>query len=240
MTEHFRSFWLRGPLSPYERMCIRSFLMHGHRFTVYSYDRDLNIPHGCDLADAGSILPETRAFRHKHGVVKGSLGAFSDMFRYTMLAEVGAWWVDLDVVCLSESLPKDDYVFGHQTPGGRVSSAVLKVPRGSPFIRHCRDFALGRGEQARWGEIGPRLVTSAVEEFGLQEKIRPAPVFFPHAWDVALDVLNPSRTSDLLQLQADSLLTHLWNEIFRQEAVDKYAPPPAGSLLALYMERYGH
>ena len=237
---HLQCFWHGGALSPFERMCIKSFLAHGHSVEVFSYDSNLNVPEGCRLSDANEILGEDQVFAHRTGPVKGSLGAFSDLFRYALLDRNGGWWVDLDVVCLSDRLPAGDHVFGYQNPGGRVSSAVLKVPAGSPFVRYCHETAARVGRRAVWGQIGPRLVTEAVEKLDLSAHVQPAENFFPHFWDEAMAALDPGETVALLAKQEGSSLVHLWNEIFRQNGVDKAAEPPAGSLIAHYMSRFGN
>src|SRR4029453_8135207 len=89
----FRSFWHGGDLTPLERLCITSFLEHGHAFALYVY-ADVSAPAGCILEDAGAVVPLDQAFEHHGGVHAGSLGAFSDRFRYELLKAHGGWWVD--------------------------------------------------------------------------------------------------------------------------------------------------
>jgi len=39
----FRGFWHGSPLGPYQLLCLHSFVAHGHRVEVFTYDRDLAV-----------------------------------------------------------------------------------------------------------------------------------------------------------------------------------------------------
>src|SRR6478736_339351 len=58
----FRSFWYRGALSPYEHLCLKSFVAKGHDFTLYSYDK-IEVPRGVRLEDAYSMF--SKALLHE-------------------------------------------------------------------------------------------------------------------------------------------------------------------------------
>ena len=94
----FQSFWLGNVLSPYEKMCIRSFIDHGHTFHLYTYSSQLEVPDGVELKDAAELLDLSEYFTQNKGVGTGSHAPFSDLFRYKLLAQRGGWWVDTDVV----------------------------------------------------------------------------------------------------------------------------------------------
>ena len=92
MPNHlFRSFWLQPELSPLEHLCLKSFLAHGHRFVLYSYNKVTNLPEGCVLEDARQILPEDRVFTYESSVHAGSIAPFANLFRYQLLHEYGGW-----------------------------------------------------------------------------------------------------------------------------------------------------
>lgn len=55
-----QSLWVHGRLSPMERLCIRSFLAHGHEFHLYAYGPLEGVPEGTRVVDAREILPEDR------------------------------------------------------------------------------------------------------------------------------------------------------------------------------------
>ena len=76
--------WI-GQLSPLEQLCLKSFVAQGHSVHLYTYDRIDNVPQGVTLQDAAEILPPSNIFRNQLGKGKGSLAAFSDLFRYKLL-----------------------------------------------------------------------------------------------------------------------------------------------------------
>ena len=80
-----------------ERLAVESFLRNGHSFHLYVYDDVDGVPKGAVLKDANEIIPRAEVFRN---VQDKTYAAFSDIFRYKLLAERGGYWVDTDVVCL--------------------------------------------------------------------------------------------------------------------------------------------
>ena len=41
----FQTFWHGSPLSPYQQLCLKSFVDHGHELTLYSY-HSIDVPAG--------------------------------------------------------------------------------------------------------------------------------------------------------------------------------------------------
>src|SRR5262245_15998828 len=87
------ALWI-GQLSPLERLCLSSFFAQGHSVHLYTYDAIEKVPQGVTLRDAATVLPSSQVFRNRLGKGKGSLAAFSDLFRYKLLLDEGGWWVD--------------------------------------------------------------------------------------------------------------------------------------------------
>ena len=130
----FASFWHGAPLGFMERLCLKSFADHGHPIRLYTYDPELDVPDGVELADASTILPETAL--HASRSNKG-MAPFSDRFRVNMMAETGETWTDCDVVCLAPSAPTE---WAFARPGRVVAIGVLAFPAHSETLRLWRDF----------------------------------------------------------------------------------------------------
>src|SRR5882757_9078074 len=130
--------WI-GQLSPLERLCLDSFVAKGHAVHLYTYDTIENVPQGVTLRDASKILPPSKVFRNRLGKGKGSLAAFSDLFRYKLLLDEGGWWVDTDVFCLKPFDFAAPYVFGAEEKP--VASGIIKMPRGCLLAEMCYDSA---------------------------------------------------------------------------------------------------
>jgi hypothetical protein len=191
------------------------------------------------LLDATTILPRERVFVHRAGAGQGSVAAFSDLFRYELLYREGGWWVDLDVFCLTDSLPDAGFVIGRQGPTV-INSAVLRVPAAHPVIAAARSACETKSSEVDWGELGPDLMTRLMRQHGLEAIAFPPEVFYPVDWQHYWAVLDPRRSGDVLERMRSAACIHLWNEMLRRIAFDKNVLPPDGSVLRmLYEETIG-
>jgi hypothetical protein len=131
------SFW-HGPLSKLELLTLESFIENGHEFDLYMYEApNIKINKKVNLKDANEIVPRNKLFTYKgYGDCRvGSLGGFSDIFRYYLIYKKGGWYVDMDVTCLNSfndiSAP---YVFKKHKTCGTVAN-VLKCPKECDFLK---------------------------------------------------------------------------------------------------------
>jgi hypothetical protein len=224
--EPVQSLWVGPRLSALERLAIASFLDHGHPFHLFVYGGVAGAPPGTALCDAAEILPASEIFTYRD---QPSTSAFSNLFRYKLLAERGGWWVDTDLVCLAPFDFADDHVVASERVDGRatVATGAIRLPAGSPLAAWAweRAAACDR-ESIGWGEIGPRLFAEGVERFGLAEKVRPPEELCPLPYDQWHRVLDPEPPA----LPAESVALHLWNEMWRRAGVDKDGAQPPGCL----------
>jgi len=236
----FSSFWHGGELPLHCWICLQSFIDRGHNLTLYCY-RDIDVPTGVQLRNANEILPETSIFYYEKGPGAGSISAFSNVFRYKLLADRGGWWVDVDVLCMSDNLPEQDIAFGWESKG-LLGTAILKLPLGhslpAQLFRSAMDIVSERGRELEWGEIGPRLFLRLVSECDLLPLASPATAFYPIEWTEAHLMLLPEHRDALLERTTNSTFLHLWNEVFRRGNFD-LSKPPAGSFLSTIFVRYG-
>jgi hypothetical protein len=238
LSQHvFQSFWFGDTVSPYEKICLQSFLDHGHAFHLFTYSPQLEVPHGVQLRDAAELFDQSNYFTYKRGAGAGSPAAFSNLFRYKLLADRGGWWVDTDVVCLSNDIPNFHEFFAFEKEEV-VNGAVLFFQRQDPLILECLDEALRIGDNPSWGEIGPRLITRKALERGRLSAAQPTATCYPIHHSEALDLLRPAQAQSLAARMSESLFLHLWNEIFRRKNVAKKMLPPRGSLLRAIADRH--
>jgi len=235
----FQSFWHGKVLPPYQQLCLKSFIDHGHEVILYSYDR-FDVPAGVELRDATEFFPKDQVFFYSKGPGAGSVAVFSDLFRFRLLHERGGWWVDTDVLCLSRDVPSAEIVFGFEDVSRlTVGSAVLKLPRGHDFASELYSAAKDFGTDVDWGQIGPDLVTQLVRRHSCEHLVMEASQIFPLAPRDALHALMPERRTEVLDRASGAIFLHLWNEMLRRAAVlDSIAPPP-GSFLADLCDKYG-
>jgi hypothetical protein len=230
-TDQIAMLWIGDRLSPIETACMNSFIAAGHGADLYTYGPVAEIPDGVEVRDANEILPRDSIFVYRTDPGKGSPSAFTNLFRYKLLSMRGGWWVDADVFCLRPFDFATDLVFGLERPG-RVNSCVIKAPAGHPLMEHLYLKASEMGQEVSWGQTGPELFTSGLQQFGLLQKALPAAAFCPidhlewHLPFRAVDCDIARRSSDT------SFGLHLWNEMLRRHDISKSGPFEKGCLFA--------
>lgn len=228
-------FWHGAPLSRIERLCIASFRAHGHPVHLYVYEEPQEPLAGVALLAAEKILPRTELFTHRRS---GSLGSFSDWFRYRLLMERGGIWADADVVCLAPLDYPQAEIFGWQDAHS-LNNAVLGLPAGhelAVWLASCceapnrllpyddlaqrlrklrrRYLAGNERSQVRWGEYGPKGLTQAARHLGYLGKAQPAAHFYPvrcEDWRV----MFASSPHGVRPWGPESRAVHLWQQMMR-------------------------
>jgi hypothetical protein len=236
-----QTLWIGEGLSSLEKLCLSSFRHHGHNVVLYAYNDLEGVPDGVTVRDGRSILCEDAIFRYgpRAGEGKGSVAAFSNLFRYKLLLEHGGWWVDMDVVCLQNHATDDPYVYGWQAEDS-INTAVIKAPAGSPLMQDLYETTLALGQDVTWGETGPDLMTELVAKHGLLDHVRPREHFYP-VRPVHAKFLFDADTHGFLfeNLRSTSLSVHFWNEMLRRGGIDKNASYPPSSFYERLKALYG-
>lgn len=236
-THVFQSLWVGRRLSPLEHLCIKSFLAHDHTFVLYAYDEIDNVPQGCTVEDARTILPEESVFLLGSGVHVGTPSTFSNRFRYALLESRGGWWVDTDVLCLKREIPETEYAFAKDDPH-LYNGAVLRAPRDSEFLSRALARATEAGKNVGFGATGPALVDELVRELGLENRAWAPEDVYPVLWDQALRFLDPAHADRIEALAAPATFVHFYTAMLRLANVLKDVRPPKSSYLDRMYEAY--
>jgi hypothetical protein len=219
-----QSLWIGQRLSTMERLTARSFLANGHEFHLYCYNDLENVPAGVVLKNAADILPADRVFAYRDGFGRGSWSAFSNFFRYKLLLDRGGWWVDTDVVCLQpfdfpgQSVLASEHADPNEGGGVIAASNALKQPPASDLMawtwRACEQK---NPDSLRWGEVGPRLLQTAITTLGWQGFVEPPSVFSPVPFYEWRALTDPRRT---FVFSAEVRAVHLWHQMWREHGMD--------------------
>ena len=216
-------FWHGSVLPPYAGFCMRSFIDRGHTIRLFTYG-PLELPTGVMRADAGCILNSDELPRYH------SIAAFSDAFRYELLLKEGGWWVDVDVVCLTDTLPEASYAWAEQEPGV-VNGAILKFPKGDAILAQLAAAARELSSRTKWGAIGPSLMSSVLHGCNPLDRAGSTSEFYPLHWLEAPQFLLPEHKSDILRRIEHSMFLHLWSHVFEEIGIDLHRECPRGSLM---------
>lgn len=235
-----QTLWVGPRLTQMEHLALASFVAHGHTVHLYAYDLpDSEVPIGVDLRDAREILPANQIFTYgpAAGPGNGSLAAFSNLFRYKLLLDRGGWWVDTDVVCVRPFPNRRAVVAAERYPDHSViaASCAMCFSPGSEVMQYCFDVAQAADKATlKYSEIGPKLVTQALERFGQRRQLLAHPdEFCPIDWFSVEKLVRPGVT-----VPSRAYAVHLWNEMWRRAGMDKNQPPPEGSIVHRLLYQY--
>ncbi len=242
-----QSLWVGKELSIMENLSIKSFIANGHDYHLYVYGKVENIPAETIVKNGNEILPEDRIFQYQSGWGKGSYAGFADLFRCHLLKHNGGWWVDTDVICLKPFDLKSEYIISSSYEGkwGELANnCVLKLPKSSEITNYLVNVLETMNiDMVEFGQTGPQLVQKAVSELDLSHYVVSHKLFCPITWravnkkivyskknfsmnsiietskDMARSIIRPHQRAG--KITKDSYAVHLWNEIWRQNGLDK-------------------
>ena len=235
------SLWIGGSLSWLERLCLQSFVDHGHRTILYTYGKVGGVPEGVEVLDANLIFPNDNYIRHAKS---GSPAVHADAFRYRMIEMQNVIWVDADILCMRPWDFKDQWIFGWEKPGRLVCNAVLGLPRFSKTLAKLNELCKteypippwakpeekARLEAARdagnpvhvseleWGVWGPAAVTHFLNETGEMEHVQPKMAFFEIMFKDRRDLIEGGKNIEA-RLDDGCYGVHLWNRRLRRRLV---------------------
>ncbi len=236
----FRTFWHGPVLGPYQLLCLRSFVDHGHRVEIFTYDKELGVPDWVVHRDARDILPADEIRHYRSGFGKGSPALHSDLFRQALLQKLCGWWVDLDVVLLRTDVPQDDIFVAAAPQGGLVYVGVLFFPHPHAILDElvAQSTLAARGD-VQWGEIGPLLWTRLIREHDLTTHVLPSQTAYPISGIEVVKLFDPNYREEIQAKCAGSWFLHLFHEQWRDAGIPRELGPPKDSFLDSLFERHG-
>lgn len=261
--EIIQTLWVGNKFSKIEILSLKSFLENGHDVHLYCYEDIKNVPHGVKIMDANEIVHQDEIFRAH----SGSLGAFSDLFRHTLLFHKGGCWVDTDVVCLKSFDFEDDNSLCEEALN-RLSTAVLKLSKGniisekilenfkSPmkffsadrndFLEEIKekhgdgtDFLKEIYQYTEWGELGgPMAVTKIFSELDLDYTVLIPTTFYPVGPTEWWSTFYDPNLSSKINWE-DCYGIHLWNNMFSKYShFDKEVSFSEGTIINTLFKKY--
>jgi hypothetical protein len=237
-AETFRAFWHGSPLGPYHLVGLRSFVDHGHRVELFTYDDNIAVPEWIARRDANEVWPTEHIMHYRTEPGRGSPALHANLFRYVMLHQLGGWWIDLDVVLRADRLPPNEIFFAVEN-SPRYGIGVLKFPKGHALLGEAIEHCLAVDEaDAVFAETGPLLFSNLVVKYGLTPLAQPAMSTHPILGSDVLALFDPARRDELERRSSTSYFIHLYNELWRRSGIPRCLAPPRGSFLDALIARY--
>ncbi len=237
--DHANFFWM-GDLTIYEIANIQSFIKHGFKVIIWTYDQNLekntNLKE-VSFKDANLVLKESLLMKFKQGRQKSSLSSFSNLFRYELLKKYGGWWFDMDCICLKnidefiELTNNKEFVIGRERKNYTGSSVLYfndtKIL--DELIQEVDSRAIKNDYIFFWGEIGPDLISEIILKNNLMKETLDENYFYKISADKFYKFFE-NKTNLMIDIE-DSYIIHTWNEMFNRFLISKKRLPPKGSIL---------
>jgi hypothetical protein len=241
-----QSLWVGRRLRWIERLAIKSYLDNGWRFQLYVYDDVADVPAGCEVLSASAIIPEKDVFTEGtgSGLHAGSVGAFSDLFRYRLLYERGGMWTDTDVVNFRKFDPDGrKFVSTELSDAGLVSlnGAMMAAPAGDAFVGRAYERAcvLLKSDKMFFTRIGPYLLAELVAEMGSDAvELMPPGFLSPISWMNTGSLLQPYDAVAARPAMRDAINLHVYTEMWRLLGLGLDAPPGPETFLGRLYTRH--
>lgn len=214
--------WVGSELSGIQQLSMRSFLYHGHSVTLFVYD-PIKAPDGVEIMDGSLIMPREAIFQSHE-----TFSAFSDVFRYQLLAVSNYLWADADTICLRPDWNFDEYVFSYGEPY-KLTNSVLSYPQESLLAKTLQEEAIFQEGKA-YDELGPVLLTKVVAELGLGGYALPQDTFNPIDWSDYSWVYTPEITEAVLKKCSNSHAVALYNYLLKYHNFDRDNFPEGSAL----------
>lgn len=195
------SLWIGTRLHYLNQLCLLSHVRHGHPVTLYATDKIENVPEGINLRSASEIMEIDR------GLVTATSASFlSNVFRYRMIRDTGAVWIDCDAFCHRPFPDGTDHIYAGHGFRGALNCGVVMIPRDGALIHHLLDYYENLPEVPPWFNknqrrkldrqpedlphaqriykaertaFGPQAFTHFSKETGDYERAMPQPALYP-------------------------------------------------------------
>lgn len=237
--------WVSEDLSRLARLSLTSFLRHGYRVTLWSYEPEAHAMSGAGVRDAAELVPEGRDG-------DCSLAYLSSLFRYRVLADMGGMWADMDVLALTDSpdiaaaplvASEKRRPFRHNEPSAtgdgltQVTNCLMVNPdpvSGDLWHRAAEAVEALSPDDRTWENVGPHLLTRLMlDDPAHGVGILPPEMVDPASWWNVPAYFLEERDAP------PSPFMHMYASIWAKRQVDAEAAFPVNSLAGKLWRRYG-
>ncbi|MFK7879805.1 hypothetical protein [Roseobacter sp.] len=129
------SLWIGEKLHYINQLCLKSHLLAGHPTTLYCTDTVTNAPQGVE------IRPATEIMNIDMDIVEQTSASFlSNVFRYKMIRQTNAIWIDCDAFCHKPFPDHMTHIYASHGFLGALNCGVVYVPPQSALVDVLLDY----------------------------------------------------------------------------------------------------
>ncbi len=129
------SLWIGTRLHYLNQICLLSHVQQGHPTTLYCTDTVENVPDGVTVKPAGEIMAIDRDL-----VERTSASFLSNVFRYKMIRDTGAVWIDCDAFCHRPFPDEMTHIFAGHGFRGALNCGVVLIPQTGDLMDKLLDY----------------------------------------------------------------------------------------------------
>ena len=129
------SLWIGTRLHYLNQLCLLSHVRHGHPTTLYATDEIENVPEGVTVRPAAEIMAIDRDL-----VARTSASFLSNVFRYKMIRDTGAIWIDCDAFCHRPFPDEATHLFAGHGFRGALNCGVVLIPQAGALMDALLDY----------------------------------------------------------------------------------------------------
>jgi hypothetical protein len=180
------NFYWDGEMSNLEKNCIKSFVINGFKVKLWSYNG--LIVEGAESCDANLVLDKSyinkNDIKQQHDFIsieKCKIAAFSDIFRFRLIAKYGGWWFDTDCFCLKDVSEFTKIKFSHDLVSfyeetDSIACGVFYIKKGaivsSLIIEEFNKLLeIEKGNVSEWATFGPKFFTNFINKYNFLSNI---------------------------------------------------------------------
>lgn len=129
------SLWIGDRLHYINQLCLKSHVLNGHPTRLYCTHDVTNAPEGVEIHRASDIMEIDM------DLVEGTSASFvSNVFRYKMIEQTGALWIDCDAFCHKPFPDTQDFIFAGHGMLGNLNCGVVALPQKSALLDQLLDY----------------------------------------------------------------------------------------------------
>ena len=231
-----RTLWHGPSIGPYQLMCLRSFVDRGHQVEVFSYDPTLTLPRWLRRRHGSEIIESDKVIRCLPDQEQVAIHA--SLFRCAMLHRLGGWWIDPDVVLLSDVLPRDSPFIAGPREFEIVSTAAMNFPAGHPTLADALQKLTSLDQSiGNWDRSGDLVLSQALSVHD-DRGIGVATSALPLSWLDVTKLFDPAQADEVEQNCRDQLFLDLHYDVWLRAGIPSYLGPPPNSFLDRLFQRH--
>ncbi|DBA66293.1 TPA: Lactosylceramide 4-alpha-galactosyltransferase [Trebouxia sp. C0005] len=143
----------------------------------------------------------------------------ADALRLAVLFQYGGFYLDLDIIVLSETLFSRHSALARDANGVQVNNALLNFPSGHPFLSLLMNNLPEYSQHQGWGTTGPSLVSEIFQQCSTSHhrdctdvSAMPAHHHAPYLINhIKEQLLGRANSTDLVELLAHHWALHYYN-----------------------------